>query len=184
MSEEKILVFDENGNSTDTLVPRSQIHDTELWHQVIHVWVVDEKGEILLQKRSANKKLYANVWHVSVAGHISAYDDPLDTAVRETNEEIGLPFTEKDFIFVHRTEVVQAVPETGFEDREWICVYLLKVNSSTLKIKLQQEEVVQVRWISLNEFETDIIDPKKSKMYLNHPQSYYLSTIGKIRENL
>jgi len=53
-----------------------------------------------LQLRAKNKKLFPNKWDVSVGGHISAGEEPLTTAVRETKEELGLEISREDLVFV------------------------------------------------------------------------------------
>jgi isopentenyldiphosphate isomerase len=184
MSEEEIETFDSNGNSIGKHTTRSQIHSKELWHQVAHVWIVNKKKEILLQKRSKDKKQYANVWHISAAGHIAYGEIPINSAARETAEEIGLNVNIRDLIYLGMEGVKQITPETGLEDKELINTYLFRLNSAKSKFILQNEEVKELRWITLDELESDIKDKNKYKNYLNHPKSYYLNTIKKIRKIL
>jgi isopentenyldiphosphate isomerase len=176
-----VMELEESGNPAGKPLSRNKIHRLQLWHAAVHIWIVNEKGELLIQKRSAEKSQYANVWHISAAGHIGVGEKPLATAAREASEELGLGINESDFKFVCRTKVKQVVPETGLEDKEWLSVYLLKIDSG-MDFKLQGEEVKAVRWISLDQLAADIKDVVKSKAYLNHPASHYLDTIAKIRQ--
>lgn len=73
------------------------------------------------------------------------------------------------------------VPETGLEDKEWVDVYLVRIDSN-IYFRFQDKEVREAKWISLDQLESDIKNPLKVKNYLNHPSSYYLETIGKIRK--
>ena len=75
MKEELIDVLDENGVKTGEVLSRSEVHKKGLWHRAIVVAVINENNEILLQQRSANKDKNANMWDISVAGHISAGQD-------------------------------------------------------------------------------------------------------------
>jgi hypothetical protein len=53
------------------------------------VWIMNSKGEVILQKRAPQKESYPNMWDISSAGsftnntkllgHISAGDEPLDS---------------------------------------------------------------------------------------------------------
>lgn len=181
MAQEMVMVLDDNGNPMGKKLPRHEAHNKQLWHETVHIWIVNEKRELLIQKRSADKRQYANVWHVSTAGHISAEETPMVTALREVEEELGLKIFERDLILIHRLKVMQVVPETKLQDKEWLCVYLVRINSNS-GFNLQEEEVKEVRWISLHKLESDIRDPVKVKNYLNHPSSYYLETIDKIRQ--
>ena len=80
MIEELIDVLDENGVKTGEILPRSEIHKKGLWHRAIVVAIINENNEILLQQRSANKEKNANMWDISVAGHISSGQDSLSAA--------------------------------------------------------------------------------------------------------
>ena len=59
----------------------------------MHIWIrrKTEKGyDLLLQKRSKQKDSFPGCYDISSAGHISAGDEPLETAIRELEEELGI----------------------------------------------------------------------------------------------
>ena len=73
-------------------MPRGVVHAKGLWHRSIHLWVIDPFNEsCLLQRRSMHKDTNPGCWDTSVAGHITSGDDSWTTALRESEEEIGLP---------------------------------------------------------------------------------------------
>lgn len=82
MVEELIDVLDENGIKTGKIATRKEVHQKGLWHRCIVVAIINEKNEILLQQRSANKEKNADMWDISVAGHISTGQDSLMAATR------------------------------------------------------------------------------------------------------
>lgn len=47
--EELLDILDENGNLIDVKT-RADAHAKGLWHKSVHVWVINSKNEILLQK--------------------------------------------------------------------------------------------------------------------------------------
>lgn len=71
--------------------PRSAVHgNPELLHPVVHVHIVNEKGELYLQKRADTKDLYPGFWDTAVGGHVSS-GESIDHAVnREAEEELGI----------------------------------------------------------------------------------------------
>eukprot|EP00304_Pavlova_gyrans_P010470 CAMPEP_0206054326 /NCGR_PEP_ID=MMETSP1466-20131121/37775_1 /ASSEMBLY_ACC=CAM_ASM_001126 /TAXON_ID=44452 /ORGANISM="Pavlova gyrans, Strain CCMP608" /LENGTH=212 /DNA_ID=CAMNT_0053429527 /DNA_START=135 /DNA_END=770 /DNA_ORIENTATION=- len=69
---------------------RGDVHRDGDWHRSVHVWIVNSKGELLMQKRSPHKDTNPNMWDVSAAGHITAGDTSLSTACKELEEELGL----------------------------------------------------------------------------------------------
>ena len=57
------------------VVDKDIAHEKGLWHKSVHVWLINDKNEILLQYRCAEKKLYPNTWDISFAGHIAYADE-------------------------------------------------------------------------------------------------------------
>jgi isopentenyl-diphosphate delta-isomerase type 1 len=69
---------------------RKEVHSSnEFIHRTVHVFVLNAKGEVLLQKRSMKKDKYPGLWG-DMAGHINAGDGYEDTAKREMEEELGI----------------------------------------------------------------------------------------------
>lgn len=90
MQEEILEIVDREGNTIATAL-RSHIHgNPSLIHKVVHVLVFNDKGELLLQKRSMNKDVAPGRWDTSVGGHISANEDLIEAAKREMEEELGI----------------------------------------------------------------------------------------------
>lgn len=86
--EEFVDVLDENGNKTGIVKTRKEIHTTGEWHKVTFVFVVNSNGEIILQKRSAEKSTNPNKWTASASGHLTVGDSDIEGALRELEEEI------------------------------------------------------------------------------------------------
>ena len=85
---EYIDIFDENNNSTGTIKEKEQAHLEGDFHRSVHVWIINNKKEILLQKRSPNKKNYPNKWDISSAGHIRSRESIIEGAKREVKVRI------------------------------------------------------------------------------------------------
>ena len=68
---------------------REECHTTGKIHRVIHVLVVNSKGEVLLGKRTMDKKLYPGM-HQDIGGHVSAGETYEESAERELEEELGI----------------------------------------------------------------------------------------------
>ena len=56
---ELLDIVDENGNYTGEIIDRKQAQELGLLHWEVIVIVVNEKKQILLQKRSATKKVFS-----------------------------------------------------------------------------------------------------------------------------
>ena len=87
--KEYLDIFDENNVSLNQSKERTIVHKQGLWHREIAVWIINKNKEVLIQKRSANKKLGANKWALC-AGHVTSGENLIEGAVREVQEEVGI----------------------------------------------------------------------------------------------
>lgn len=155
MKEELIDVLDENGVKTGEILTRKEIHAGGVWHRAIVVAIVNEKNEILLQQRSANKDKNAGLWDVSVAGHISSGQDALSAAAREINEEVsvnlGYNIDVKDFRYMYSFRKIQKFADDFIENQFYDFFILRKDDIDISNIRFQESEVQAIKFVSLSE---------------------------------
>ena len=90
-AEQELLDLVDADNTVIGVVARSRVHGAPaLRHRAVHVLVYDDRGRLLLQKRSAGKEIQPGRWDTSVGGHLAAGESYRAAAVRETAEELGL----------------------------------------------------------------------------------------------
>ena len=159
--EEILDVFDIKGNYMGSK-PRSYCHGENpgVYHKVVWIWIVNSKNEILVQKRSALKKKSPNKWDMPAAGHVASGESVINTCIRETNEELGLNVKKEDFIFLKELTI-----QSGWELAQ---IYLLKIDVDISNIKLQKEEVEEIKWLSFEEFKKLLYSPD----FCNHSKEY------------
>ncbi len=79
-------------------VQRSECHgNPNLIHRAVHVLLMNDQRQLLLQKRSQTKEIQPGKWDTSVGGHLSPGETYRQAAVREMFEELGVagvPLTE------------------------------------------------------------------------------------------
>jgi isopentenyldiphosphate isomerase len=166
---EYINIYNEKGEPLGKKL-REEVHDKGFWHKAVHIWIINKKGELLIQKRSPLVINNPNKWDISVAGHIPAGEDNLTAAVRETREEIGLSFPPEEFIYIGTVEQISS--RNNYINKEINPVYIVKMDSGLDKIKKQEEEVVEVRFISKKELQQSINNNDNS--FVMHPEEYKL----------
>jgi isopentenyldiphosphate isomerase len=130
--EEHFDILDEAGNRTGVRRPRSEVHALGLLHRAVHVWIFcAETGEVVLQRRAACKDSWPDRWDISSAGHVSAGDESLDSAVRELEEELGLVFPRSRFafLFTHLERLDSVQKGKPFLNHEFNDVYLVTVSA-------------------------------------------------------
>lgn len=148
-------LLDENGEKTGKIKERSLVHEDGDPHGTAHIWIVreTEKGhDVLLQKRSANKDSFPGCYDISSAGHAAAGDGYLETAVREIQEELGIPAAAEDLkqIGVHDGIINGNFYGREFRNHEISAVYVYDKPVEIENLSLQKEEVEEVIWMDYN----------------------------------
>ncbi len=149
--EELIDVLDENGIKTGRVLPRSEIHKKGLWHKIVVTAIINSNNEILMQQRSYKKIRESGMWDISVAGHVSAGENTLDAAVREIEEEIGIKVNNKEleYIFSYSENQIASIDYIDKQIHE--CFILKKDNLKVENINIQESEVEQIKFVSIDE---------------------------------
>jgi len=179
MPDELIDIYDENNNPIGVQSLRNEAHRDGLWHRVINICIYNSKGEILLQLRSKDKMIYPDMWDISVAGHIGAGEEPLTAALRETGEETGLNAKIEDLHFYKiRPEQYQ---KGDVNMKEFLYIYLLKYDGDIANLKIQKEELQEIKFIPITKIEEGL--KAGSKKYAPHGE-YWEDVIGEVKKKL
>lgn len=149
-------ILNPDGSKTGLIRERGVAHREGSLHGTCHIWVVrpKEKGfDILLQKRSLQKNSFPGCCDISAAGHISAGDTALPTALRELYEELGIKASEDDLTHIGTlyNETHTEFSNIPFHDRELSNIYIYQKPVDISDLHLQKEEVDSVCWIDLQE---------------------------------
>ena len=88
--EEWFPLIDEQGNTIGKATRRECHNGSKLLHPVVHLHIINNDGELYLQKRSTNKDIQPGKWDTAVGGHID-YGETVEEALsREVREELGI----------------------------------------------------------------------------------------------
>lgn len=96
--EELLDVIDEEGNVVDRQ-SRLAVHTVGLRHKEIHVWFFDGERNIYFQQSGPNKPS-ANLFDATIGGHVVSGEDPILSALRETEEETGVILRAEDIVLL------------------------------------------------------------------------------------
>lgn len=124
----------------------------------------------MVQRRSENKDVYPNKLYISVAGHPVSGEEEIESIKREFVEEIGveLDTSKLEYLFTFSQEVIEN--EGKFLDNQFYDVYLIEMDLDISKLKLQEDEVSEVKNIYYKEFEQMI--KNKDEDIVNHPEEW------------
>ncbi len=135
-------LLDENGNETDEIMQAGEPIPEGRYHKGADVWIVNSKNQILIQKRSPNKRLSPNVWAMT-GGSVIKGETSLQTIQRETLEELGIHLNCQDLQLI-------TTYQTG---DVWLDEYIIKQEIDLQDIVIQKEEVSDVKWATYEEVE-------------------------------
>lgn len=149
-------IVDENGIPTGETIQRTVAHDKGIRHRTAHIWIVrntDNGCEVLLQQRSYNKDSFPGRYDTSSAGHIRAGDEPLDSALRELGEELGIKAKPAALTYIGKFPIQYEKEFFGkpFRDCEVAFVYLYTEPVDINALTLQADEVESVKWFVIDE---------------------------------
>lgn len=176
MADELIEIYNGNNKPLGIEKMKSEAHRNGLWHRASHIWIYNSAGEILLQLRAENKELYPNMWDISAAGHISAGEEPIISALREMEEEIGLSAKPEDLQFFKIRKYKAVYKE--IKNNEFYYIYFLKFDGDLGELTLQDEEVAKIQFLPIDKIEEELkTHPDK---YVPH-EDYWLEVIKEVK---
>lgn len=147
MEDKELLeVVNEEGIPTGIILSRKEIHEKNLLHNEIAVFIINKDGKLLLQKRSKWKKSKPLCWGASCAGHVDIHEKVTDAALRELKEELGLAIEEQELNPLILNRLRRG--DKNSHIRSW---YYVETSYDIYDFVLQKEEVEEVRWFDIDE---------------------------------
>ena len=162
-------ILDENGNKTGITKLRNEVHRDGDWHKAVHIWIINNKKEILLQRRCATKDSNPNMLDISCAGHLTAGDNSLDGAIRELKEELNLDVNKEDLEFIKTIKRSSKYSEI-FINNEFDDVYILRTNKTIEDMKYQEDEISEIFYVSYDKFK-EMVDNHQPDL-LRHEEEF------------
>ena len=153
--DELIDILNNKGEFTGITALKSEAHKNGWYHATVHVWFYTDKKQILLQQRASTKKVFPSLWDVSVAGHIGVGESIIDSAIRESKEEIGIEISKKQLIKVGE-RMDKIVHPNGILDNEFKHIFICKLLKQIDELTFQKEEVDDIRLFSFDEIQQSI----------------------------
>jgi len=159
-------LLDAEGNPTGRTLRRGRPVPPGLYYNYVQIFVCNEHGQLLVQKRSWKKRTQPGVWAVT-CGVVSAGESSRDTAHRELLEEVGLDIPAEAFRSLGRIRMPRA----------FLDLWAGYTETPVSQMQLQPEEVSAVRYVSARAF-IDIAAPDRGR---KHPV-YYNTLLNYLRD--
>ena len=137
------------------------------YHLVVHIWIVSSKGELLIQKRSKEKKLMPGEW-AATGGSAFSGESSLSAAKRELAEELGIKARESELRFIKRIKRRNSLVDVWFT----VC------DTPAENLTLQKGEVALARWVDTKTF-SEMVEKRK---FHNYGKDYFTLILDTARE--
>lgn len=139
---EKFDLIDKNRLSLGKTLERGDNNILEgEYRQVVHIAIFNSNNQMLIQQRQPTKKIFPNLWDISVGGSVISGETPCDAASRELLEELGIKID-----FSNSRPVLTSNFKTGFDD-----YFVVNKDIKLEELTLQIEEVKDAKWANLDE---------------------------------
>lgn len=153
---------------------RSVVHQQGLQHRGVHVFLFNEQGEMLIQKRSADRANSPSLLDCSVSEHVKAGESYLEAAIRGMKEEMGLEGVE-----ISSRGKIQM--EYGTNDNEISQIYEGKLNGSL--VHFDPVEIAEIQFMSLDDIRTGITQtPERFCYWFVQLMSWYFGHPARLKE--
>jgi len=153
-----IDVLSESGLRTGQIMNRGEIHTIGLPHRAVHLYLFNNKGDILLQKRAENLDHYSSMYSISLTGHIDSGEGSSKALKRELKEELGLNHYEikYSFLFSYRKDAKLG----DYIDKQFNDVYVGRTNVDLKDINYDKSEVEKLEFVPFSEFRSMVESSK------------------------
>lgn len=141
MKEEKVILVNTKDEPTG-LMPKLEAHRKGLLHRAFSVFVLNDKGELMLQQRAAHKYHSPGLWTNTCCSHQREGEGNIQAGKRRLQEEMGF-VTELQTLF---SFIYKAHFDNGLTEHEFDHVLLGTYNNTPV---INPAEVADWKWMSL-----------------------------------
>ncbi len=127
----------------------------------IHIWIVNDKNEILIQQRSASRKMFPNMW-TNTGGACIAGETSIETVFRELKEELNV------IPNIDNLELIAFYKRK----KDYVDVWLLRQNINIKDLKFNDNEVQAAKWVSIEEWKKLLIEEQAVKSSTDYFLNY------------
>jgi len=172
-TEERLILVDEDNRPVGS-AGKTEVHRAGLLHRAFSIFMVDDRGRILLQQRHPKKYHSGGLWANSCCGHPRPGERTLTAARRRLGEELGVD-GDLAFGFFAR---YQSVLDHGMQENEFVYVYF---GGLTARPKPHPDEITDIDFLPFDEIRRRIKrEPDAFAVWLRHYFQRHHADIGKL----
>jgi len=148
MPEVEVILVDEQDKPIGAM-GKLEVHQKGLLHRAFSVFIFNDQGEVLLQRRALDKYHSAGLWTNTCCSHPLPNENTLSAANRRLKEEMGMATELK-----HKTSFIYKTPfDNQLTEHEFDHVFVGYTNDNPV---INKEEVDSFKWVGLDSLKKEI----------------------------
>ena len=148
MKNENVVLVDRNDNPIG-LMPKLEAHEKGVLHRAFSVFILNQKGQLMLQRRALDKYHSPGLWTNTCCSHPRESEGNIEAGVRRLKEEMGFTTPLKPmFSFIYKSKF-----DNGLTEHEFDHVLLGYYDKQPL---INTIEVSEWKWMSLDKIILEI----------------------------
>lgn len=165
-------VLDESGHRTGKQLDLKTIHQQELWHEVTNVWIMNTRGELLMQLRGPGVELSPNVWDVTIGTHLKPGEEPVMAGIRALVSEFNLEIASEEF--KHLFNILSANPmPNGMTHKVLGHVYMVQKDVDIDSMLADGDKIARLAWVPLDVLMAEVGATETKAKYFPRANNYY-----------
>lgn len=154
MKEEHVILVNESDEPIGTM-PKMEAHEKAVLHRAFSVFIMNEKGETMLQQRAAHKYHSPLLWTNTCCSHQRTGETNVEAGKRRLQEEMGFTAELKElFSFIYKAPF-----DNGLTEHELDHVMMGNYDGDPM---LNPDEVSDWKWMRPETIKADISEnPEK-----------------------
>lgn len=148
MKEEHVILVNENDEQIGVM-PKMEAHEKAVLHRAFSVFVMNDKGEIMLQQRAAHKYHSPLLWTNTCCSHQREGETNISAGKRRLEEEMGFA-TELEELF---SFIYKAPFDNGLTEHELDHVMIGNSNNAPT---INTDEVADWKWMKPIDIKNDM----------------------------
>ena len=149
MIEEKVILVNERDEPIG-LMPKLEAHEKAVLHRAFSVFILNDKGELMLQQRAHHKYHSPLLWTNTCCSHQREGETNTQAGTRRLEEEMGFVTPLKElFHFIYKAPF-----DNGLTEHELDHVMIGYYNGEP---QINQDEVESWKWMSIEAVKEDML---------------------------
>lgn len=149
MEKEELVVLVNENDEQIGLMPKLEAHEKALLHRAFSVFILNDKNQVMLQQRAADKYHSPLLWANTCCSHQREGETNIEAGNRRLQEEMGFNTQLKElFSFIYKAPF-----DNGLTEHELDHVMIGYYNQEPT---INPDEVEAWKWMDIDEVRKDI----------------------------